>query len=455
MSTSSPNRLAREKSPYLLQHAHNPVRLVPLGRRGIRQGARGGQADLPLGRLLDLPLVSRHGARVVRSLRHRRIFEGTFRQHQGRPRGASRRRPGLHGLRAGDHRPWRLADERLADTRVAPIRRRHLFSAHRHAGPPRIHHRPAAHRGNCGNRTASRSRTGRAHSWPRFRKRKKKSKAAPRISGFRGILRRRCDSASPNTRGCSTRRKAASGARQNSPARSIYNSSFRLRKKECPRRMPTWPEPWHSGPCAKWPTAACTIISAAVFIVTPSTPRGMCPTSKKMLYDQAQLTQAYLTGYQVSHDDFFAKVARNILQYVEHDLTSPEGGFFSAEGGTPTACPARMRLKKARGAFYIWTYPEILEVLGEDRVEEFCAAYGVEKEGNVSPGLRSPRRARRRPTSLIQRLSIPEAAERFKRPAEKHGTSAQRRPLRPCSPNGACARVLTSMIKSSPPGTAS
>ena len=66
------NRLARERSPYLLQHARESRRLVSLERRSVREGARGGQADLSLDRLLDLPLVPRDGARVVRERRRRR-----------------------------------------------------------------------------------------------------------------------------------------------------------------------------------------------------------------------------------------------------------------------------------------------------------------------------------------------------------------------------------------------
>ena len=66
------NRLAGETSPYLLQHADNPVDWYPWGAGGARAGARRGQADLPLGRLLGLPLVPRDGARVVRRARRRR-----------------------------------------------------------------------------------------------------------------------------------------------------------------------------------------------------------------------------------------------------------------------------------------------------------------------------------------------------------------------------------------------
>ena len=65
------NRLARERSPYLLQHADNPVDWYPWGDEAFERARDGGQADLPVDRLLDLPLVSRHGARVVRGSRGR------------------------------------------------------------------------------------------------------------------------------------------------------------------------------------------------------------------------------------------------------------------------------------------------------------------------------------------------------------------------------------------------
>ena len=60
------NRLAHEKSPYLLQHAHNPVDWYPWGDEAFAKAAREEQADFPFHRLFHLPLVPRHGARVVR-----------------------------------------------------------------------------------------------------------------------------------------------------------------------------------------------------------------------------------------------------------------------------------------------------------------------------------------------------------------------------------------------------
>jgi uncharacterized protein YyaL (SSP411 family) len=139
------------------------------------------------------------------------------------------------------------------------------------------------------------------------------------------------------------------------------------------------------------------------------------PHFEKMLYDQAQLAQSYLTAYQLAGDDFFAKVARNIFQYVAHDLTSPEGGFLSAEDAD--SLPRADAVKKIEGAFYTWTYDEALEVLGEDRIAEFCAVYGIERDGNVPAGS-DPHGELEGANVLIQRLTIPEAAEHFKRPLE-------------------------------------
>ncbi len=139
------------------------------------------------------------------------------------------------------------------------------------------------------------------------------------------------------------------------------------------------------------------------------------PHFEKMLYDQAQLAQVYLRAYQISGDKDFAATARNILQYVAHDLTSPEGGFYSAEdadslaGATPRA--------KTEGAFYVWTHEELLDVLGDDRIEEFAATYGVRPEGNVSEAS-DPHGELQGANVLIQRLTIPEAAARYQRKLE-------------------------------------
>jgi uncharacterized protein YyaL (SSP411 family) len=139
------------------------------------------------------------------------------------------------------------------------------------------------------------------------------------------------------------------------------------------------------------------------------------PHFEKMLYDQAQLAQAYLTAHQISGDAVFARVARNILQYVTHDLTNPAGGFFSAEDAD--SLPRKGASRKSEGAFYIWTHDEIREVLGDDRVGEFCGTFGVEPNGNIPDGS-DPHHELEGANVLIQRLTLTEAAARFQRPLQ-------------------------------------
>ena len=160
------------------------------------------------------------------------------------------------------------------------------------------------------------------------------------------------------------------------------------------------------------------------------------PHFEKMLYDQAQLVQAYLTAAQVSRDLFFAQVARKILHYVMHDLTDAEGAFFSAEDAD--SLPKKESTQKSEGAFYIWTHDEIREALGDDRAAEFCAVYGVEPEGNVSPGS-DPQGELEGRNVLIRRLTMAEATARFQRPVsdmegrlrEDRSVLLARRGLRP------------------------
>jgi uncharacterized protein YyaL (SSP411 family) len=137
------------------------------------------------------------------------------------------------------------------------------------------------------------------------------------------------------------------------------------------------------------------------------------PHFEKMLYDQAQLAQVYLAAGQLSGDGFFGNVARNILHYVMHDLTGPEGGFFSAEDAD--SLPQAGAARKQEGAFYVWSRAEVREVLGEDREEEFSAFYGVKDAGNIPDGS-DPHGELDGANVLIRRMELHEAAERFGRP---------------------------------------
>jgi len=139
------------------------------------------------------------------------------------------------------------------------------------------------------------------------------------------------------------------------------------------------------------------------------------PHFEKMLYDQAQVALAYLDAFQITKDKKYESVARDILDYVTRDMTSKEGGFFSAEdadspvagGGDPG------HAKTAEGAFYVWTKKEIDDALG-DSAEVFDFHYGVQAHGNAPEGS-DPHDEFRGKNILIERHTIAETARRFKR----------------------------------------
>jgi len=108
--------------------------------------------------------------------------------------------------------------------------------------------------------------------------------------------------------------------------------------------------------------------------------RWFVPHFEKMLYDQAQLAIAYLQAYQASGDESLADVARDIFTYVLRDLTGPDGGFYSAEDADSP--DPQNPSHSGEGSFYLWRKAEIENVLGEDS-PLFCKHFGVEAEGNV------------------------------------------------------------------------
>ncbi len=108
--------------------------------------------------------------------------------------------------------------------------------------------------------------------------------------------------------------------------------------------------------------------------------RWRVPHFEKMLYDQAFLAAAYLEAAQATGSPEYARVARETLDYVLREMTSPEGGFYSAQDAD-SEDPQKPGLKR-EGAFYVWTKKEIEQILGPD-AEVFCAHYGIKDEGNA------------------------------------------------------------------------
>jgi uncharacterized protein YyaL (SSP411 family) len=108
--------------------------------------------------------------------------------------------------------------------------------------------------------------------------------------------------------------------------------------------------------------------------------RWFVPHFEKMLYDQAQLAAAYIEAFQATGEAEFASTAREICDYVLRDMTHPEGGFYSAEDAD-SEIPGEPG-RKGEGAFYLWAWSELAGLLGPD-AERFAEAYGCRPEGNV------------------------------------------------------------------------
>jgi uncharacterized protein YyaL (SSP411 family) len=102
--------------------------------------------------------------------------------------------------------------------------------------------------------------------------------------------------------------------------------------------------------------------------------RWFLPHFEKMLYDQAMLTMAYTEGYLATGREALRQTALDILEYVRRDLTSPEGLFFSAEDADSEG---------VEGKFYVWTAAEVRAALPSEDAALFLAAYGFEDGGNV------------------------------------------------------------------------
>lgn len=101
--------------------------------------------------------------------------------------------------------------------------------------------------------------------------------------------------------------------------------------------------------------------------------KWLVPHFEKMLYDNAMLSYTYLEAYQVTDNPFYAKVAEEIFTYVLRDMTDAEGGFYSAEDADSEG---------VEGKFYVWTPNEVMRVLGTDTGEMICRYYDIREGGN-------------------------------------------------------------------------
>ncbi|PAB59778.1 thioredoxin domain-containing protein [Anaeromicrobium sediminis] len=101
--------------------------------------------------------------------------------------------------------------------------------------------------------------------------------------------------------------------------------------------------------------------------------KWLAPHFEKMLYDNALLGIAYTELYQITKEERYKEVAVDIFTYVLRDMTSPEGGFYSAEDADSEG---------VEGKFYVWEKSEVIDVLGEEDGEIFCIHYDITALGN-------------------------------------------------------------------------
>ena len=335
-----PNRLAHETSPYLRQHADNPVDWYPWGDEAQARARAEDKPILLLGRLLGLSLVSRDGARVVRGRGHGAPDERALRQREGRSRGDARRRSDLPAGAAAPGRARRLAADHVPHARGRAVLRRHLLSAARR---PRAARRSSGCCWRCPRRGRTSAATCSTNS-RQFREGLARDRHARPAAG-RGAT-------SSSTRSSARRRswrcasigaKAASRARPSFPTRRRWSSSCAARAASRAPRIPT--------PHELSRAVALTLVKMAEggiydqlgggFARYSTDAHWLVPHFEKMLYDNAQLL--VLRVRDVADDaraDARARGARDDRRTWSASCAPPDGRLLHRRG---------RRLRRRRG----------------------------------------------------------------------------------------------------------
>ena len=365
------NRLAREKSPYLLQHAHNPVDWFPWGEEAFEKAKK---EDKPIflsigyatchwchvmeresfenesvARILNRDFIS---IKVDREERpdvdrvymlfvqaatgsggwpmsvwltpdRKPFYGGTYFPPDNRYS-----RPGFTGILESLSRAWREDRARVEESGAQVIEQLREYSSV--AGDKRLPGRDALDSGFFAFRRAFDSRLGGFGGAPKF----------PRPSVFTFLLRYYAETKNEEALEMVllTLREMAKGGMHDQIGGGFHRYSV--------------DEYW------------------------------FVPHFEKMLYDQAQLAISYLEAFQITRDGQYAAVARDILEYVLRDMTDAGGGFYSAEDADSAIDPARPQ-EKSEGAFYLWGHAALEALLGAEEARILAYRFGVGEDGNV------------------------------------------------------------------------
>jgi uncharacterized protein YyaL (SSP411 family) len=119
----------------------------------------------------------------------------------------------------------------------------------------------------------------------------------------------------------------------------------------------------------------------------------LVPHFEKMLYDNALLSRIYLDAYLVTKNDLYRRIAEETLDYVRREMTSPEGGFYSTQDADSEG---------HEGKFFVWTPREVASILGAKDADLFCRCFDITDQGNFEGKniLNLPR-----PVSVVARLN--------------------------------------------------
>lgn len=99
----------------------------------------------------------------------------------------------------------------------------------------------------------------------------------------------------------------------------------------------------------------------------------LVPHFEKMLYDQALLLHCYTEAYLITKSETFKNVVYNTIRFLQREMQHPEGGFYSAIDADSEGL---------EGKYYVWDYEEILEILGDHQGKKYAATYNITPEGN-------------------------------------------------------------------------
>lgn len=130
----------------------------------------------------------------------------------------------------------------------------------------------------------------------------------------------------------------------------------------------------------------------------------LVPHFEKMLYDQALVSDIYQKTYQLTKNPLYSRIAREIFDYVIEDLQSPEGGFYSTRDADSEG---------EEGKFYVWSRDEVMRVLGDNDGPLFCDYYDVSDVGNWEGHniLNVPRSAEK--VAKLHKISVEELEQRL------------------------------------------